>query len=332
MPMSNAEQPVAFVTGATGAVGTALVRQLVAQGWRVRALHRRSSNTAALQSLGVELVEGDVADAATLAGKVPPGATAVFHTAADMSMWSRHNARQAAINVGGTRNVVAAALAAGAKRFIHTSTVSAYGRQAHPIDEDTPSVAGRSFVGYERTKWLAEQEVRNGMAHGLEAVILNPCAIMGPGFTAGWTMIFQQLKTGQMKGIPPGTVVVNHIADVVDAHVAAVTKGRAGQNYILTGDRVPFAELIHYAAQLMGIELKARVMNPALLMTVARLSDFISRFTGREPALTPELAALMSQQLACHTDKARRELGYHETPWRVCVAEMYRWLHERGGI
>jgi dihydroflavonol-4-reductase len=325
------EQKTAFVTGATGAVGTALVRRLVGEGWRVTALHRRSSDTTTLRELGVGLVEGDVADT-DLRGKVPVGTRVVFHTAADMNLWRRHNARQEAVNVGGTRNIVEAALQAGVQRFIHTSTVSAYGRHNEPISEDTPSNAGQSWISYERTKWLGEQEVRRGLDRGMEVVIINPSAVMGPGFTAGWTMLLRQLKAGQMKALPPGWVVVNHIADVVDAHVAAVTKARSGHNYILTGDNLPFAELIAHAAQVMGIELKAKVMSAGLMMAVARIGDFFSNFTGREPALTPEMAALMSQKLVLHTDKAKRELGYRETPWRVCVEEMYRWLHDRGGI
>ncbi len=326
------EQRRAFVTGATGAVGTALVRQLQKQGWGVSALHRESSDITILRALDVDLVEGDICRADSIAGKVPPGTHVFFHVAADMNQWSRHNARQLKINVGGTRNAVEAALGAGVGRFIHTSTISAYGRHNKPINEDSPTHADHSFICYERSKWLAEQEVRKGIERGLDAVIVNPCAIMGPGFTAGWAMLFHQIKAGKMKALPPGTLVANHIDEVVKALVAASEKGRTGHNYILTGDAVPVATLIRKAGEIMGIDVTAKIMDARLIGLISRLSDILSKITGREPDLTPEMAALMSQKLSCDTDKARRELGYNEVPWVVGLDEMYHWLHARGEI
>lgn len=322
----------AFVTGATGAVGAALAHRLSEQGWKIVALHRPTSDVAGLRALDATLVEGDIAARDTIVGRVPRGTDAFFHVAANLNMWSRHNEEQMRVNVGGTRNAVEAALEAGVGRFVHTSTISAFGRHDRAISEATPTVADRSFVCYERSKWLAETEVRKGIARGLDAVILNPCAIMGPGFTGGWAILLHQLKAGSLKAMPPGVTVVNHVDEVARAHIAAFERGRAGENYILTGDRVPIPTLIHKAGQLMGIPVEAKVINAALLGAIARLAGWISYLTGKEPELTAEFAALVSQKLKCGTDKAQRELGYREVPWERCLEEMYQWLYERGAL
>ncbi|MCB2098979.1 MAG: hypothetical protein KDE05_15215 [Parvularculaceae bacterium] len=155
---------------------------------------------------------------------------------------------------------------------------------------------------------------------------------MGPGIRTGWAMIFRQIKSGAMKALPSGDVVVNHIDDVAAALISAYERGRCGENYILTGDTVSFAELIREAASLSGVGLTAPTVGPNMLAFVGALSGLVSRFTGKEPDMTPEMAALMSQKLACATTKAQQELGYRAKPWRRCIAEMRDWLHARGEL
>ncbi|HHK40801.1 MAG TPA: NAD-dependent epimerase/dehydratase family protein, partial [Planctomycetaceae bacterium] len=128
----------AFVTGATGFLGLNLVEVLLEGGWHVTALHRPSSDCSRLQGLNVELVEGDILDRDSLKAAIPPGVDAVFHVAADTSMWSRAAARQERINVDGTRNVIAAAIERRAGRMIHTSTIAVYGFQDGIITEESP--------------------------------------------------------------------------------------------------------------------------------------------------------------------------------------------------
>lgn len=322
----------AFVTGATGAVGGALVRELVRRGVQVHALHRGADAAGTLQALGATPVRGDIEQAEVIRNCIPGGIGTVYHAAASLSVWSRNDAAQLRTNVEGTRNVVDAALAARAGRFVHVSSVSAYGRPGGPVTETTASVAADSFICYERTKWAAELEVRKGIACGLDAVIVNPCAIMGPGFTAGWATLLYQIKAGTMRALPPGSLVVNHIDDVVQALIAAAERGRSGENYILAGEPVPVATLVRRAGEIMGIPVTGPVLGARTLAIVARIGDWISRITGREPDLTPEMAAMMSQDLQCPTHKAARELGYRETAWEVSVEGMYRWLAGQGLI
>ncbi len=332
MTETHPPRHTAFITGATGVVGQAIVKRLTAMGWQVTALHRPTSNTRALQDLGVNLLVGDVVDAESFATKVPKDCDVFFHVAADLSLWSRHNDRQAKINVGGTKNAVDAALYARAKRFIHTSTISAYGRHNGPIHENTLSLAETSFVSYERTKRLAELEVLKGVEHGLNAVIINPAAIMGPGFREGWAFIFQQIQAGQMNMQPPGTIVINHLNDVVDAHIAAIDKGRSGENYILNGDHLTCATLVLKAGEIMGMPIKEKVVSPGLFMVMAKVANLISKVTGNEPPLTPEMVALLSQNMVIQSNKAEVELGYRITPWEICLTDMYNWLKAEGRL
>lgn len=323
-------QRTAFVTGATGFVGGRLAHALTGNGWRVIALCRSADKAPTLKALGLEPVLGDLADRASLERAIPQDVDAVFHVAADTSISARHKERQYANNVAGTANMVDAALAKSAKRFVHTSTCSAYGRHKERLTENTPSTAPQSWISYERTKWLAEEAVRAGVARGLNAVIINPCAIIGPGDRSSWASLFFKLKDGAMPVSPPGVATFNYIDDVVAAHIAAVDHGATGENFLLTGDEAPFSELIALMAGHLGVtKLPPRVPG-WVLAVAARMEALKGAITGKEPDLTPEMAALMSADVLCATTKARDVLGLKHTPLKDCVAGSYNWLREQG--
>jgi len=319
----------AFVTGATGFVGSNIARELLARGWRVIALHRRTSALDKLDGLDVQHVEGDVTDAASLSAALPDAVDAVFHGAASLSMWSGGNAQQTAINVGGTENMVAAALQRGARMFVHTSTISAYGRHDGPVTEATVSNAARSWINYEKSKWQAEQAVRSGIERGLRAVIINPCAVLGPGDTHGWAQLFFMIRDGKLKGIPPGRLTFNDVREVARAHVAAVDRGRPGQNYLLGGETASHEQLIRTMAELLGAELTARVLPALVLKAIARAAATVAAFTGRAPELTPEMAELVRRDVICASDLAEREIDYRPAPLRPCLQASLDWLRQR---
>ncbi len=331
--MSNAIQPrVAFVTGGTGFVGSNLVEALLAQGWRVVALHRPSSDVSELKRLGAMLAAGDITDLAGLGEAMPEAVDAVFGVAGDLSTWSRNDARQTAVNVGGTRNLVETALRKGAKCLVHTSTAPAYGLDAVPLSEQTVSTAGQSSINYVRTKWLAEEEVRHAVGRGLRAVIINPCAILGPRDTHGWASLFSQIKAGRLKMLPPGTATWNHVRSVALAHITAVDRGRTGENYILTGEVAPIADAARMMAAQLGVPLTSKVAPPWVLKTMGRLAALVAGITGKEPPLTPEMATLMCWRNLCATHKAERELGYERVPLQQCIADSYAWLVANGRL
>lgn len=317
----------AFITGSTGFIGLNLIERLVADGWKVIALHRGSSPVGRLDEFPmVQRAEADLLDAEAVRRALPQDVDAVFHVAGDINSWSRRNEAQTALNVGGTRNVVQAAMQRGARRFVLTSSISAYGRHESPVTETTPSNAPRSWINYERSKWQAEEIVREACGRGLEGTIVNPCAVLGPRDLHSWAAMFFAVRDGRLKALPPGGVEFNHVREVASAHVAAAGRGRVGQNYILPGEYGSFEQLFRIMAELLGVQLRARVAPSLVLRSIGRLQAAAARITGREPELTPELATLLSSSLHCATDRAERELGYRRVPMRSCVEDSFAWL------
>jgi dihydroflavonol-4-reductase len=320
----------AFVTGGTGFVGINLVSELTSRNWAVTCLHRIGSDLKYLRRFPVQLEIGDLGDRDSLERAVPENVDAIFHVAADTSAWSGADAAQTETNVIGTRNVVSAALRRGAKRFVLTSTASAFGRQSKPLSEETRSTALTSWINYERTKWLAEEEVRGAIKSGLSAVIMNPCAVFGPYDTSVWGSVFTVIRDGKMAMIPPGTVPINHVTEVVRAHIVAAERGRTGENYILGGEAVPFAQIFREMAKLMGVQLRAPVVPRVVFKCVARIGALVASATGKQPEMTPEMAEILSGKNRVSTDKAERELNYRSRPLEECLRDSYTWLKAEG--
>jgi nucleoside-diphosphate-sugar epimerase len=322
----------AFVTGATGFLGLNLVAHLTELGWNVIALHRAQSNLTYLKRFPVRLVEGSVEDAASLERALPDGVDVVFHTAADVSFWSRHRARQTRTNVDGTRNVVAAALRRGAKKFVHTSTTSVYGLPSETFDETAPHLGKHSSFNYQRTKALAEEEVRRGIESGLDAVLLNPANIVGRYDLHNWSRLIRLAAEGRLPRVPPGRASFCHAAEVARAHVAAAEHGRTGENYILGGADATYAEAVRVIGELLQRPIKVRVARPILLRVAGRVLDWTARLGNREPLITPESAAFLCSSLLCRCDKAVRELGYRPVPLRTMLEDCYGWMVAEGLI
>lgn len=320
----------AFVTGATGFVGINLVKALKDAGWRVVALHRPTSNLKHLKPLAVTLAEGSINDKESLRRAMPEAPDAVFHVAASLSLDKKGDAQQTRDNVEGTRNVVEVALEKRARRFIHTSSVAAYGLHSGAISEATRSNAPDVPINYLRTKYLAEDEVRAGIKRGLDAVILNPANIMGPFDTNGWARLIRLVATKRLPGVPPGGGAFCHVREVARAHVAAVERGRAGENYLLGGVHATYLEVATMSAALTGGKAPRRAMPPLLIKLLARVLPLVSKFTGRPADITPEVALMLSLDFSVDSSKAERELGYRQAPLREMIEDSCRWLKAEG--
>jgi len=330
--MATQETRTAFVTGGTGFVGINIVDKLLNDGWSVTALHRASADTHELTKRGVTLAVGDITDPASLNAAIPKDVDAVFHAAASLSLWSRKNAEQEAINVGGTRNVVEAALAAGAKKLIHTSSVSVYGIQNGTIDETAEKLGRVSWLGYQRTKYLAEQEVLAGVARGLPATIINPCSIIGAHDRTGWARFVIMVVEDNLPGVPPGSCSFAHVGEVAKAHVAAVDKGAVGENYLLGGADDTYLGMVRTIGRLLDREVKVKAFSPWQLKLFAWLSAAGAMLTGKEPRITPEGAVFGCRTLFADSSKAIRDLGYKAVPLEEMVRECIDWLRGEGLI
>jgi nucleoside-diphosphate-sugar epimerase len=320
----------AFVTGGAGFLGLNLIGQLVDDGWKVLAFDRETSGADPLELLDVPLVQGDVTDAASCRRAMPESVDAVFHLAASTSHWKLGDARQTRVNVEGTRIMVSTALERNARRFVHTSSIAAYGFQPERITEKTRSSALGSSINYFRTKRLAELEIHRGIEQGLDAVILNPANIIGRFDHSGWSRFLTLIDRGKLPGVPPGRASFCQAREVARAHVAGFEAGRCGHNYLLGGPDATFLELVQQIGKLLGRKVPARPLPASLLRTMARVSLWTSYLTRQEPDLTPEKATLLSAELVCSSEKAQRELGYQTVPLETMLEDCHRWMAEEG--
>ncbi|HEY2783289.1 MAG TPA: NAD-dependent epimerase/dehydratase family protein [Steroidobacteraceae bacterium] len=322
----------AFVTGGTGFVGLNLVKELMIRGWDVTALHRRSSELKLLKRFHPKLAAGELSDPNSLLAAIPADTDTIFHVAGNTNMWRGGNAQQTKDNVDGTRNIVDAALAKRVRRLVVTSSISAYGMVDGEIDEETPSLAAKSRVNYQKTKWQAQELARAAMQKGLEVVVMQPGAIMGPYDIGTWSRLFVMVRDGKLPGVPPSLLTFTHVRQVVAAHIAAADKGQNGAYYLLGGENKTMMELVGEISALVGKAAPRKETSMLLLRTVAAFADLASRFSGKAPPITPEMASLMSRKVSTTSLKAQRELGYRVLPLKQMVKDCYDWMAAEGRI
>ncbi|QBB69178.1 NAD-dependent epimerase/dehydratase family protein [Pseudolysobacter antarcticus] len=322
-----------LLTGASGFLGSHLLQQLLAQNVEVLALARSESSAAALRALGAEPVRGDVRDADSLKAAMATPLDAVFHVAADTSTWRGDAAQQTLTNVGGTNNVIAAVRAAKVARLIHTSSVSAFGMTEETLTENLPRRGADSWINYERNKAATEAAVRAAVDRGeIDAVILNPAHILGPGDRHNWAQMFIMIDQGKLPGAPPGAGAFADVREVATAHIAAWRGGRSGESYLLGGDHASFLTLVQGIASQLDRPSPKRALPATVLRAYAQVLNFYSRFSGHAPSLTPEAVAFTCHHLRVDSSKAERELGYRSTALNVLIADTCAWLREQGLI
>ena len=300
----------AFVTGASGFIGTNLVKQLGEAGWQVIAMHRETSDLTYLRQFPASLVVGDIGDRDFLAHAIPEGVDALFHVAGNVSFDSAGDEAQTHANVAGTRAVVEVAREKGAGRFIHTSTGAVFGLQdGVPVDESSPSNADELPVNYCRTKKAAEDIVLEAAAAGLDAVCVNPGNVVGPYDRVIWGPFVQAIASGAMTTVGTGGGAFCHIDETAKAHIAAYERGRRGERYILAGANEKFATAAAIVAELTGVEPPVET-------------------SARNPDASDEIHFVTNQTQILLCDKAVRELGFRPVPLRTMFADLCAWMRE----
>jgi nucleoside-diphosphate-sugar epimerase len=275
---------------------------------------------------------GALNDHASLLAAIPEGTDTIFHVAGNTNMWHGGNAEQTRDNVDGTRHVVGAALAKRVRRLVVTSSISAYGMVSGEINEETPSLAANSRINYQKTKWQAQEIARAAIPKGLEVVIMQPGAIMGPYDVGTWSRLFLMVRDDKLPGVPASMLTFTHVREVVAAHIAAADKGQNGGSYLLGGENKSMLELVREIAVLVGKPAPTKVMPTGTLRIVAALGSLASRFTGKPPPITPEMVATISKSVSTSSAKAQRELGYRIVPLKDMVKDCYDWMAAEGRI
>ncbi len=320
-----------LVTGATGFVGSSLTRQLLAGGAEIRILRRATSKMDLLgeSAVNVEHVVGDVTDPASVHAAMQ-NTTHVYHTAAAIIMGGPKSGRhQHHINVYGTACIVNAALHAGVKRLVHTSSIAALGRREEPVMTQTEHSVWRDsrlHTPYAVSKHLAELEIHRGIAEGLDAVMVNPSLILGPGRPGENTMMLaERLRQGRMPAVPIGGTNVVDVEDVATGHIKAMARGRTGERYILGSENLLWKEIMETLAAALGVASPTRRLKPRLALGLATILEAWSQVTRKTPELTRTLAHNISQVSRYSNSKATQELGcdfrpFAETAQRIALA------------
>ena len=328
--MPQHQTRTAFLTGGTGFVGLNIAEQLKRLGWRVVALRRGRSDIGFLRHFADVMPVGDLGDLDSLLRAMPEAPDAVFHTAANTSVWRRDRTRQWLENVEGTANVITACQARGARMLVYTSSWTTFGLEQPSISESSVQTGNQSWIGYTRSKWHAEQRVRAAVADGLPAVILNPSHIVGRYDSHNWGRFFFLLKEGRLPGIPPGAGLFCHAEQVALAHIAAAERGRAGDNYLLGGVQASFAEFIGLIASLMHVRAPKRIIPALAMRALARMHDIRGMITGLRPEITPEGVSMVLHHPRVDSDKAARELGFRTIPLQTMLIDAHAWLKSQG--
>jgi dihydroflavonol-4-reductase len=295
-------------------------------------LRRANSSLVALEGLAVEHMIGDVTEADAVARAVE-GCDLVYHVAAVSAYWRSTRQQIYQVNIEGTRIVMAACLRAGVPRVVHTSSAAAVGiaPRGTIADERTPFDALSATFPYAYSKRLAEDVVREFVAQGLNAVMVNPASVFGAGdhYLNGGRIVIEYGR-GRIPFAPPGGMCVVDVDAVVQGHLLASERGRAGERYILGGENLSHLQVAAMVAGVAGVRAPRLVLPAWLLAPAAVAVDAFNRISPWPPSLSGEQVRLSSVNFFFDSSKAMRELGYPLMPFRGAIEKAYRWYRERG--
>jgi dihydroflavonol-4-reductase len=322
---------VTAVTGASGHLGGNLVRALLAVGRPVRVLAR--ADRRAFEGLGVQVVEGDLSDASALSA-LADGVDTVFHLAGRISIVGAEGGLVEKTNVDGVRGIIRACTRAGVRRLVHCSSIHAF--DTHPndrvIDETRALALGSGHAPYDRSKAEGQAAVLQAVREGLDAVIINPGAIVGPFDFKPSRMgsVFLDIFHGRLPMLIDGGYNWVDARDVAAGAIAAAEKGRRGDCYLLTGHWVHIADVARIIGAVTGRNT-ARAAAPIWLAAAASwFSLGWGRVTGTTPKFTPAaITAIQSHRTISH-EKAAQELGYAPRPFEETVRDTMEWFRVAG--
>ena len=317
-----------LVTGASGFIGSAVVRQLVAEGFSVRGLVRPESRRDHLDALGIEIVEGSINEAASVRAALA-SRRYLFHVAADYRLWARDRREIFAANVDATRVVMKEA-----RNAVYTSSVATVEPRpdGSPADEGAFMPERAASGAYQRSKIMAEALVREMVTQGLPAVIVNPATTIGPrdARPTPTGRIIIAAATGRIPAFVDTGLNLVHVDYVARGHVAALHRGRIGERYILGGENVGFARMLADIAALAG-RRPTRLRIPwYAALPVAWAAEAASRVTGREPLATLEGVRHARDRMFFTTAKAERELGISARPYMEALTDALAWFRDAG--
>ncbi len=322
-----------LVTGATGFIGSAVVRKLLARGRQVRCYVEPGASVVNLDGLDVDIVEGDINHRERLSDALS-GCDVLYHLAAIYRMWLPDNAVMYRVNVEGTKTVLFAAMAAKLKKVVYTSSIAAVGVPAagELADESSRFNSWDSANHYVRSKHLSELDALRFAREGVPIVVVNPAFPFGERDTAPTPtgkLIIESLKEG-VPGYPSGGLNVVDVDDVAEGHVLAEERGRVGERYILGNHNLTYKEFYDLVTELGGVRPIRRKLPGSMMLGLAWAMERVSEFTQKAPPLTVKGAQYASKRLWFDCTRAHAELGMPRTELRETVDKSIRWFRANG--
>jgi dihydroflavonol-4-reductase len=323
-----------LVTGAAGFLGSHVTRQLVARGEAVRVLMRSSSSNRAISDLSLEYVTGDLRDAASLE-RAMAGVQHVYHVAADYRLWAKRSQDIYDSNVGGTKNLLAAAKRAGVEKLIYTSTVATIAVDRPELPNEFTDAKLEEMVGhYKRSKWMAEREALQAAKEGLPVIVAMPTTPVGPW---DWKptptgKIILDFLNGKMPGYVETGLNFVGVEECAAGHLLAAEKGNAGERYLLGAENLSLKGLLDLLAEITGLPAPGMKIPHGLALGVAYVDTAISRLVGKEPQIPVEGVKIAQHNMFVDASRAQRELGFRPGPVVAALERAVRWYRANGYV
>jgi len=323
-----------IVTGATGFIGSSLIRLLLSEGEEVRVLVRAGSDRRNLVGLSVEIIEGDLLKPETLSPLVA-GCQGLYHVAADYRLWTRNPKQMFEANVDGSVALLRAAGDAGVERMVYTSSVATLGIIKNGVSDEQSPVSYANMIGaYKQSKYKAEEAVQRLIKdNGLPVVIVNPSTPVGPRDikpTPTGRMIVEA-AAGRMPVFVDTGLNIAHVDDVAAGHILAYKKGQIGERYILGGTDMELSEILAYIARFMDRSPPTIKIPHNVILPVAYLAEAWARITGGDnPFVVVDGVKMAKKKMFFSSAKAQRDLGYRARSAGDALDDAVRWFQSEG--
>ncbi len=315
------------ITGASGVVGSALVKHLVEEGHQVRALVR-SSPASALTDLGVEIQIGDLLDQDSL-HTLASGCEVFFNVAGVNQLCVRDPWHMERVNVGGVRNVIAACRQVEVRRLVHTSSAVTLGEEEGTTGDENSAHRGSFLSHYERTKFLGEQ-VLFSESEGLEVVSVNPSSVQGPGRATGTGKIILDVVNGRLPFLVDSDVSMVDIDDCARGHLLAATRGTPGERYVLNGSTIPVRSALEMAGAAVGRELRPRFLPGWLVAAGVGVLEPLARALKANVPFCSEMIRVLRFGHRYDGSRATNELGLSYHPIDDTIERTIKWFGDEG--
>lgn len=327
---------LAFITGATGFVGSHVARVLAENGADLRLLVRRSSDLRNIQELKAEQATGDLRDAASLK-KAMAGCEVVFHVAADYRLWVRDPEEMYRSNVEGTRAILAAALECGVRRVVYTSSVATMGftSNGHLADESSPVSLANMIGPYKRSKFMAEEVALEAGKSGMDVVVVNPTTPVGERDikpTPTGRIVVDFLKKKFPAYVDTGLNLVD-VSECARGHVSALEKGISGERYILGGENLTLKQILDKLAAITGLP-SPKIKVPYFVALATGVVDQVvtGYIRNREPRATIDAVRMGRKKMFVSSSKAERDLGWKMVPVDDALRRAVEWFQANGYV